>query len=245
MATLNEYLGGLFGSISEARVMADAQSAQVAEQYAKHDLLRHFSIPRLRIGDIELTIPVAIQGLSERRGLQLSPIGNAEFKRALGRELPRYIGYTTLPPVAEQRLLAALDRRIPTLVEEIAAQGNVVEPMYRFAEGIVKDLYAIREESTLQEVAFAEKALQESVSVKALPFDEALRRCQELGIGLVGGVVEKPEIEQLTVIAESEQLRNQRPEDIIRIRMRVSEDGMEWQTLQRDDGTIERKLVSE
>lgn len=245
MATLNEYLGGLFGSISEARVMADVQSAQVAEQYAKHDLLRHFSIPRLRIGDIELTIPVAIQGLSERRGLQLSPIGNAEFKRALARELPRYIGYMTLPPVAEQRLLSALDRRIPPLVEEIAAQGGVAESMYRFAEGIVKDLYGIREDGTLQEVAFAEKALQQGIAVKVLPYDEAIKRCQQLGIGLVDGVVEKPEIEQLTVVAESEQLRNQRPEDIIRIRMRVSEDGMEWQTLQRDDGTIERKLVSE
>ena len=245
MATLNEYLGGLFGSISEARVMADVQSAQVAEQYAKHDLLKHFSIPRLRISDIELNIPIAIQGLSERRGLQLSPIGNAEFKRALARELPRYIGYTTLPPVAEQRLLSALDRRIPALVEEIAAQGGVPEPMYRFAEGIVKDLYEIREEGILQQVEFAEKSLQESIAVKALPYDEAIKRCQQLGIGLVGGVVEKPEIEHLTVVAESEQLRNQRPEDIIRIRMRVSEDGMEWQTLQRDDGTIERKLVSE
>ena len=53
------------------------------------------------------------------------------------------------------------------------------------------------------------------------------------------------EATQLTVIAESEQLRNQRPEDIVRIHMRVNENGMEWQTLQRDDGTIERKLVSE
>jgi hypothetical protein len=235
MATLNEYLGGLFGSISEARVMADAQSAQVAEQYAKHDLLKHFSIPRLRISDIELTIPVAIQGLSERRGLQLSPIGNAEFKRACARELPRYIGYTALPPVAEQRLLSALDRHIPPLIEEIAAKSDIGGAMYNFAERMVSELYRIREETTFQD----------SIAIKILPYDEAIRRCQELGVGLVSGVVEKPEIEQLTVVAESEQLRNQRPEDIIRIRMRVSEDGMEWQTLQRDDGTIERKLVSE
>lgn len=245
MATLNDYLGGLFSSISEARVMADTQSAQIAEQYAKHDLLKHFSIPRLRIGDIELTIPVAIQGLSERRGLQLSPIGNAEFKRALARELPRYIGYTMLPPVAEQRLLSALDRHIPTLVDEIATKGGIADSMYRFAEWVVKDLYSIREDGTLHEAAFFERAIQDTIAIKPLPFEESIKRCHELGLGLVSGVVEKPEIEQLTVIAESEQLRNQRPEDIIRIRMRVNEDGMEWQTLQRDDGTIERKLVSE
>jgi hypothetical protein len=52
-------------------------------------------------------------------------------------------------------------------------------------------------------------------------------------------------LDQLTVIAESHRLREQRPEDVIRIRMKVSEDGMEWQTLQRDDGSIERKLLPE
>ena len=59
MPTLNEYLGGIFSSITDARVMADVQTVQVAEQYARHDLLKHFAVPRMRIGDIELTKPVA------------------------------------------------------------------------------------------------------------------------------------------------------------------------------------------
>jgi hypothetical protein len=235
MATLNEYLGGLFGSISEARVMADVQSAQVAEQYAKHDLLKHFSIPRLRIGDIELTIPVAIQGLSERTDWQLDPIGNAEFKRATIRELTRYVGYLQLPPLAEQRASSAFDARIPELVREIRDTGDVQKSLYNLAYWAVEQFQRI-----VKDTGMRGDGIERIYAV-----DEAVRHFHDFGLGLVKGVVEKPQIDQLTVVAESEQLRNQRPEDIIRIRMRVSEDGMEWQTLQRDDGTIERKLVSE
>ncbi len=235
MATLNDYLGGLFASISEARVMADLHSAQVAEQYAKHDLLKHYSIPRMRIGDIELTIPVAIQGLVERSELQLDPIGNAEFKRAMVRELSRYVGYVQLPPLADQRLGIALDTHIPETVKAIRETNDVVKGMRTFAEWAVTDFQVI-----VQDTKLAGDGVE-----RIFATDEAISYFHELGIGLVKGLVDKPILDQLTVIAESEQLRNQRPEDIVRIHMRVNENGMEWQTLQRDDGTIERKLVSE
>lgn len=235
MATLNEYLGGLFSSITDARVMADVQTVQVAEQYAKHDLLKHFSVPRMRISDIELTIPVAIEGLTERSGYQLDPIGNAEFKRVNARELSRLVGYTELPPVAAQKLLTALDGHIATLIENIKAEGDVRKPIMTFADRVVAELFEIGAEAKLHEGKFPDGYYQEEIA----------KRTYELGIGLVTGVVDKPVLDQLSVIAESHRLREQRPEDVIRIRMKVSEDGMEWQTLQRDDGTIERKLLPE
>lgn len=235
MPTLNEYLGGLFSSITDARVMADVQTVQVAEQYAKHDLLKHFSVPRMRISDIELTIPVAIEGLTERVGYQLDPIGNAEFKRVNARELARLVGYTELPPIAAQKLMTALDGRIAALVEQIKAEGDIQKPIMTFADRVVADLFEIGTEAKLHEGKFPDGYRQ----------DEITKFTSELGIGLVAGVVDKPVLDQLTVIAESHRLREQRPEDVIRIRMKVSEDGMEWQTLQRDDGSIERKLLPE
>ena len=235
MATLNEYLGGLLSSITDARVMADVQTVQVAEQYAKHDLLKHFSVPRMRIGDIELTIPVAIEGLSELRGYQLDPIGNAEFKRINTRELLRFVGYSELPPVAGQRLSTALDSRIRMLIENIKAEGDINKSIWIFAEGVVADLFEIGVEARLHQDKFPEGYRQEEIA----------KLTYELGLGLVTGIVDKPVLDQLTVIAESHRLREQRAEDVIRIRMKVSEDGMEWQTLQRDDGSVERKLLPE
>lgn len=235
MATLNEYLGGIFSSITDARVMADVQTVQVAEQYAKHELLKHFSVPRMRISDIELTIPVAIEGLNQRTELQLDPIGNTEFKRINARELSRFVGYSELPPIAGQKLLTALDSRIGILIENIKTEGDVKNPMWIFAKSIVDDLFEIGIEARLHEGKFPDGYRQ----------DEITKIAYELGLGLVTGIVDKPVLDQLTVIAESHRLREQRPEDVIRIRMKVSEDGMEWQTLQRDDGTLERKLLPE
>jgi hypothetical protein len=235
MPTLNEYLGGLFASITDARALSDAQTVQVAEQYAKHDLLKHFSVPRMRIGDIELTIPVAIEGLSERSAYQLDPIGNAEFKRVCARELSRFVGYRDLPPVANQRLLSALDTHIPRLVDGIRESGEPIKPIWIFANAIVADLFAIGIEAQLHEGKFPEGYRQEEIT----------KRCHELGIGLIAGVVDKPVLDQLAVIAESHRLREQRPEDIIRIRMKIGEDGMEWQTSEKSDGTLERKLIPE
>ncbi len=235
MATLNEYLGGIFSSITDARVMADVQTVQVAEQYAKHELLKHFSVPRMRISDIELTIPVAIEGLNQRTELQLNPIGNADFKRINTRELSRLVGYTELPPIAGQKLLTALDSRINMLIENIKAEGDVKNPIWIFAKSIVDDLFEIGIETRLHEGKFPDGYYHEEIT----------KITYELGLGLVTGIVDKPVLDQLTVIAESHRLREQRPEDVIRIRMKVSEDGMEWQTLQRDDGSIERKLLPE
>ncbi len=235
MATLNEYLGGIFSSITDARVMADVQTVQVAEQYAKHDLLKNFSVPRMRISDIELTIPVAIEGMNQRTELQLNPTGNADFKRINARELSHLLGYRELPPIAGQKLLTALDSRIGMLIENIKAEGDVKNPMWSFAKSIVEDLFEIGIETRLREGKFPDGYRHEEIT----------KITYELGLGLVTGIVDKPVLDQLTVIAESHRLREQRPEDVIRIRMKVSEDGMEWQASQRDDGSLERKLLPE
>lgn len=253
MPTLNDYLGGLFSSITDARVMADVQTVQVAEQYAKHDLLKHFAVPRMRISDIELTIPVAIEGLSQRSEFQLDPIGNAEFKRIMTRELANSVGYSELPPVPAQRLQSALTERTTELVATLRAAlerafgeskagpaADLPEEQRQnafsmFAKEIVSDLFKIGEESGLHDGTFPE----------GYSFDKVIQRTESLCNQLVKTVVDKPVLDQLSVIAESHRLREQRPEDVIRIRMTVGESGMEWQTLQRDDGSIERKLLPE
>lgn len=234
MPTLNEYLGGIFSSITDARVMADVQTVQVAEQYAKHDLLKHFAVPRMRIGDIELTIPVAIEGLSELSGYQLDPIGNDEFKRVAARELARSVGYTELPPMPAQRLRTALDQRTEMLIENIRGK-DMTDAFYGFATSIAAELFHIGEEARLHDGKFPGQYKPEYSAGRML----------ELCAGLIQGVVDKPRLDQLSIIAESHRLREQRPEDIVRIRMTISEDGMEWQTIERDDGTVERKLLPE
>lgn len=62
MITLSEYLGFIFIEITNARVMADQESARIAELYSKNPLLEKFSVPRFKIPEMELNVPVVISG---------------------------------------------------------------------------------------------------------------------------------------------------------------------------------------
>jgi hypothetical protein len=189
----------------------------------------------MRIGDILLTIPVAIEGLSERKEFQISPMGNAEFQRIVAREIPRYVGYQALPAFAAQRLQSALAELTPKLVSRIRDDGEREKPLWEFADDTATRLLTILAESP---------AADEKLVVDR-QHDEVAKRIHELGIGLVSGVVEKPVIDQLTVIADAARLREQRPEDIVRIQLKIVEDGVEWQTTTRDDGSVDRRLIPE
>jgi hypothetical protein len=228
---LNEYLGGLFNSIATARVMSDLQTAKLAEQYAQHDILRHFSIPRMRIGDVELTIPVAIQGMSNRIEYQLSPVPNEIFKNEVYRVILGSIAIAELPLLASQALYAALTDRTAKLVETLRVE---------FSEDMFK---AFAVESTERFVEIGNQyGLFTTIKFSK---DRIVTNIFQYAVGAVKQIVEKPVLDQLAVVGESHLLREQRPEDIVRIRMVVGESGMEWQTIENDDGSTTRKLLPE
>ncbi|PWN68464.1 hypothetical protein C1631_017375 [Chryseobacterium phosphatilyticum] len=66
MPKLREYLGGIVSEIAEARKMTDLQTVQMAKEYAQDNLLKHFSIPRMKVGTVDLTIPFATAGKSPK-----------------------------------------------------------------------------------------------------------------------------------------------------------------------------------
>ncbi len=233
MPTLIEYLGGVFNSITQARVMADLQSVQVAEQYAKHDLLRHFSVPRMRIGDIELTIPIGLEGVGSRTELQLAPNGNDRYKTDAYQTILRISGAATLPLGAGRELQDALSERVRTLCENIRALG-LDEAFWAFAKTIAEDFGRIGDAYDL----FGGRGIEYRP-------DEIIGTLYKYSVSTVKGVVEKQVVDELAVIAETARLRDLRPEDMIQIRLKVGEDGMEWQTIERSDGSVERRLLPE
>jgi hypothetical protein len=234
MPTLNEYLGGIFSSITDARVVSDVQAVHIAEQYAKHELLKHFAVPRMRIGDIELTIPVAIDSLAARTELQLEPIGNSSFRSLIYRELVAGTGLIAFPLNASQALSTRVEANARTLAENLQRSSRD-ESFSIFSKQTVSDLARI----------VAEYGIADSTVIDKINYDTIHARIHKISQEVVTGVVEKRNFDQLEVVAESYRLREQRPEDLIYIRMKVNEDSMEWQTIQRDDGSVERKLLPE
>ena len=71
MPKLGDYIGHLLSEIAIARMQADIESVRIAELYADHPLLRSMPVPRFRMPDVEIDVPVVVKGLED------SPFGES------------------------------------------------------------------------------------------------------------------------------------------------------------------------
>src|SRR5687767_7406291 len=60
--TLSDFVGYVFSEMVRARDIADRESKRIATLYAQDEIMKHFSVPRFKIPEMELTIPVLISG---------------------------------------------------------------------------------------------------------------------------------------------------------------------------------------
>lgn len=60
--TLSDYVGYIFTEIVRAREIADLHSREIAERYSKDEVLSSFSVPRFKIPEMNLTIPILVSG---------------------------------------------------------------------------------------------------------------------------------------------------------------------------------------
>lgn len=234
MPNLNEYLGSIISSITNARVMADIQSVKVAEEYAKHDLLKHFAIPRMRVGDVELTIPVALDAMTEKTETQYQPIDNNKFNSLVYRELTNSIGRTSLPAKASQTLRSALVKYTHQLEQNLRITQDM-SALTEFSHTAVKDLVQLADEHQLMS----------RESLPKLDTEQIAKRLSKVAEQEIKVLSQRSVIENLNVIAESHKLREEKPENIIYIKLKITEDGMEWQQMQDSKGEVSRRLLPE
>ena len=63
MPYLGDYLGHLISEVTMARMQADVEAVRIAELYASHPLLRTMPVPRFRLPEVQVDIPVVINEL--------------------------------------------------------------------------------------------------------------------------------------------------------------------------------------
>jgi hypothetical protein len=84
--TMSDYVGFIFSEITRARNLADRESIRIAEMYAQNDVLKHFSVPRFKIPEMNLTIPVIISGAKFSTTLVFN-MALSDFKNMIVNEL--------------------------------------------------------------------------------------------------------------------------------------------------------------
>ena len=215
-----------------ARMQADLETIRLAELYATHPLLRTMPVPHVRLPDVDLDIPVLIKtseeprvGESARGGVALADM-KGKFNELLMAHLSR--AAVALSPRDRKTLNAALDERfariaIPT---EISVDVNrVADDLTVMAFRVIGELIpkpAASEAVThLTATAdFAETVRNEFLKLRAAP-------------------------PRLMVQVTSAEIREAgTAENVTRIRLKVSEQGVEWAKIE-SGGVQYDRLVPE
>lgn len=236
MAKLSDFLGSLASGICDARVNSDAQSLRIAEEYAKNDLLKHFSVPRMRIDKVELNIPVAVDNLSEKTQRIYQPIDNISFSSKAYQVVLKCLAVSKLPDDVSKNLKTTIAKHIQLLEAKIRVNqlenslkefsNTIALKTIDFAEVIFKDKRRTKDELTKLQTNLVK-------DLQTLLKDEIVFKHEEI------------RIESLNVIVEADKLRDIKPEKVIMIKMTISEQGMEWINMEDKDGKIVNKLMPE
>lgn len=239
MAKLGDFLGGILSNINDARVNSDIQSIKIANEYSKNDLLKHFAVPRMRFDKVEVNIPIAISELVEKNQKIFEPIDNKSFSSKTYQQILKSLSVRRLSKNASNTLRTTIGEQIQ--LAEARIKSNQVENVLEdFSKNIA-----------LKIVELADLIFKDSKR-KNLNKDELFQLqntiAKELQESLKDEIKfssEKKVLESIEVIVEAHKLREVNPENIIMIKMIVSEHGMEWVDMENINGDVVTKLMPE
>lgn len=225
MPNLGDFIGSLMGEMAMARFRADAETARIAELYASHDLLKHFSIPRYRLPEVNIDIPAIL------------PVGDVD-KELPGRLKPSEI-LTLFETTLEQHLA-----RQDVIVSPIAPWRKTLKKRLNrdLLEVLSTDLQPTSDQvvdrllSITREVPNFSKAVKE-----AFPkLENALR--QDLSQKILLARASATRIQVLVNTSSVSEVPD--PDRIVRLRLSLREDAMEWTTIETDKG-FKQRLIPE
>ena len=227
MADLGVLLGALISGVVHARRIADEESAAVAEHYKDNPLLAGMSIPRVRIPEISIDIPMLIEAQDEgeadqvadsativtavskelkaslsREGLSLGATEVKTFETDLTQQLARIAVPTGYRSPREAIIRAAEDAYSATVRDKIVSKGTLAA-----ANRVVSNLRFSASGSALQKVG----------------------RSPQIGASILTAEVKEKSAQA----------------NVSRMTLTLKEEGLEWSIGENDDGTLSRKLTPE
>lgn len=228
---LNDYIGNLVASVQHARVNADLQAVRVAEDYAKHSLLAHFPVPRMRLKDVEMTIPVAINPGQKQKATTLEPINNREFNSLAYKEVLAGLGRKSLGSTQSRKLRQLISEQTGILEKTLLKEGET-QALNNFSRIVAE---AGIDSDKIEETDAEKKERTAQLSNKLT---------QQLG-ATIKPVHTEQLLDELDVAIEADVLREKPKDSLVNIKLVIQEEGVEWHKMEAQNGQITRKLIPE
>jgi hypothetical protein len=225
MPYLGDYLGHLLSEITMARMQADLEAVRVAELYADHPLLRYMPVPRFRMPDVDLDVPIVIKEVEESQAGE-STHGTpavAEMRKAFDKALTSAVTVERVPldPAMKKKLKTALDRKALNL----SRPSEIAFNMNRVASEFTK--------IALQATAGMVQADQQAM------FEEGLKDAVRLEFIKL----RKPQL-RLNALVTTSEIKEAGPADVItRLHLKITEEAFEWTSIESDKGKEDRLVI--
>jgi hypothetical protein len=219
MPKLGEFIGALLCDAARARVRADLEAVKIADAYSRHLLLKHLPVPRFRLPDITVDVPVLVsdvEGLTE--GGTVRPFGeptSAEIRDVVRGGLRE--SKITLPRAEVNNVPRAAIERAKELFESsswlLLSPALVSEQLATTVADIVKA--ARRGDVPAEQLQELETAIRTSMTAL-----------------LSTKLVESPSLQAIVTSREIKSHADN--ESIVRVRLTITEEA--YEVITRDDG---------
>ncbi|MEM0577629.1 hypothetical protein [Flavobacterium polysaccharolyticum] len=234
MIKLNDYLGSIVASFTNAKIMSDLQTVKLAEEYAKHDYLKYFSIPRMRIDDVEMTIPIALDEIENISKPPVIGFDSIKINTLVYSFLLEKLGVLKITKEPSRLLQTETAKQVGVLEKQIKLT-NSHDPVSGFSKEIV--VYYLK---TIEKYALINKEALAKINIDLIIKDLITVLTREITI-----TKEVEALANLNIVVEANKLRELKSENLIFIKLKISENGMEWSRSENANGEIESKLLPE
>jgi hypothetical protein len=230
MPYLGDYIGHLLSEITTARVEADLESVRIADLYASHPLLKHMAVPRFRLPNVTVDVPVVVTQMDDA---------------AAGQPLRGGIGIDDVNAAVERGLTAALDQ---SALKTTAKQKNdlraaVTQSTAPFAPPAGA---AISAGSVSDLVNAAGEAFAGTLGTRpGMSPDEAARLSLTFQQTVTAALQQSGHpVPRLSVAVTTGELREAGPPELLaRLHLTVTEEAMEWSVSESGGKTTSRLVV--
>ncbi|HEY3488675.1 MAG TPA: hypothetical protein VGK27_00975 [Candidatus Deferrimicrobiaceae bacterium] len=225
MADLGELMGAMMAGLIRARRVADEQTASLAEYYKDNPLLEGLSIPRIRIPEMTIDLPLLIEdSTSAQAGEMEAPAKiaaavEAQMKATLAKNNIR------IAPAFNKPFLEAVKGRLASLKD---AGGPVTK------ESVVRGV----------QEAFAD-TLAGTGTTLGTPEKEAIAKELRLRVAAIS-LVKEPVMPGIQANIRTADVKERASaQNVVRLKITLKEEGLEWATQASDTGGVIRTLQPE
>ena len=225
MADLGDLLGSLMSGLIRARRMADEQTAALAEYYKSNPLLEGLSVPRIRIPELTIEMPILIENHVEGQSgemedpAKIAEVVNAQMKTTLANNNIKVL------PTFNRMFIDGVKHQL-----ELAKQSGAP---------IMKETVA----RSVQD-AFAATLTKTKTTLTATN-KEAIARDLRARVSTVG-IAKEPVTSSIVANIKTADVKERASNTtVVRLKITLKEEGLEWATQASESGGVVRTLQPE